>query len=518
MRSVLGEAGIGEDTRWRAIFRAGVCALAAAVCACGSASHGGGPQDSGAPPPDGGSAPDASDGGPDCGSIAPVGTQIVAAAKQLVVKGLTFDSKYALYVDTGAQSVWAVPVAGGSPVMLGPYKTISLVPTQTGAFFFPTVSSATALGPLLAWAPPGASATTISMSASAAAGASMSDDGSLIAYFASMDGTTGTLTVSTVDGKTQTPLLPGVDLRNCPADAQFDGTTLLAAYCLASAADGGGASDAGAPPGETVATFTGASFTKAIVGTTFDPSQFTYYIPVDSTGMQLLLTDSSGLGLYPVAGGPSKLVDANGGGGGLFAPNGDLVYPTATGSINRWTAASGTTTALVASGAYYPLALSFDGTSLQLGLNFDQGSGASDIYLASATMAGTPASEWSMTTAFAVGYTTDSKYELFETGATTFQATTFDLHASAVSGGAESKIATIAGAGLLDGSRIVVTDDYMPTGTTDIEVIDLANPAAKKTLVTQADVNLQVTATDQIVYSWYCQLNSMAGIWVAPAP
>jgi hypothetical protein len=445
--------------------------------------------------------------------------QIVTAPTQLVVKGLTFDSKYALYVDTSgtSPSLSAVPVAGGTPVMLGPYKTDSLVPTSTGAFYFPSVNSSTGLGALLAWAPPATSATTISMSASAATGSSMSDDGSLIAYFASADGATGTLTVSTLDGKTQTPLVPGVDLQNCPADAQFVGTTLLAAYCLVSAADGGGAADGGAPQ-ETVATFTGASFTQAIVGTTFDPSQFTYYIPVDPSGTQLLVTNASGLSLVPIAGGPAKLVDANGGAGGLFTATGDLVYPTTTGAINRWTAASATTAPLVASGAYSPMTLSPDGTWMQLALNFDMNSGASDVYLASATMAGTPKSVLSTTTGFAVGFTTDSKYELFQTGATTFQATTSDLYASAVSGGAPSKIATVASAGLLDGSRMVIADNYMPAGTTDIDVIDLANPAAKKTLVTQAGFNLQVTGTNQIVYSWYCELNSMAGIWVAPAP
>ncbi len=460
------------------------------------------------------------DGGPDCGAGAPTGTQILAATTQLVVKGLTYDGNYALYVDTGMQTLNAVPVAGGKAVTLGPYKTDALQPTTTGALFYVTLDPATGVGPLWAWTP-ATGASSISMNASAVGGQDMSSDGSLVAYVAPSptDGT-GTLTLTTADGKAQTPLVANIDLQNCSVVVEFVGSTLVAAYCLASPADGGTAGDGGAPV-QTVASFAGSgapsSFARTLVGE-FDPSQFGYFIPVDPSGAQMPLVGASGLGLYPIAGGAPTAVDANGAGGAIFAPNGDLIYSTTSGAVSRYSSMSATSTPLIATGGYYAAALSSDGNWMQLDLNTDSNTGATDVYLASATTAGSPLREWPTTTANVAGFSSDSKFELFVTGATTFKNTTYDFYASPVSGGAPTKVATIASLGWLSGSKMVFTDNYTVMGMADVEVLDLAKPAAKQTLVTQADFNLQVTPTNQIVYSWYCQANSMAGIWVATSP
>jgi hypothetical protein len=459
-----------------------------------------------------------------CGAIPPSGTQIVAAPSQLVVQGLTTDGKYVFYVDTGKQTLSAVPVAGGQPAMVGPYTISGGITLRAGgAAYFSSASMTTNIGALQAWTP-GTGGVQISNNVTLAGGFDMSPDGSLVAYFAAAgtDATTGTLTVSTADGKTQTPLVMNVDVANCPANAQFVQPSpsappvLLAAYCPKSAGDGG-APGTGQP--ETIAAYAGAAFTQTVIGT-FNSMNVPYFMPVDPKGTQMLLAgQSGGLALYPIAGGAPKTVDANGvSGTAQFASDaGDIVYSTSGGAVNRYSATTGTTTALLATGNYALQTLSKDGTWMQLSQNVDPMTGGTDVFLASATTAGMATSLWPMLTASASGFTSDSKYEFFATAGA--MAMTSDLYSSPVSGGAPSKLATIAGAVALPGSVIAIADNYtMSSGTADIEVVDMSNPTAKKTLVTQADPNLNVAATNQIVYSWYCQLNSMAGIWVAPPP
>jgi hypothetical protein len=496
--------------------------------ACGSSTPdnaGGLVTDAGSPQDSAGSSDTgaAQDAAPNCGAIPPSGTQILAAPSQLVIQGLTTDGKYVLYVDTNAQALFVVPLAGGQPVKVGPYTAgITFTATAGGAIYFSGGSLQTGIGTLVAWTP-GAGPAQISQKAGFLAGVDISPDGSLIAYYTTTDGNTGTLTVSTADGKTQTSLVMDVDLLNCVADAQFvqpdpsAAPVLLTAYCPSSGADGGGP-PVGTNVPQTVATFTGAGFTKTVVGT-FPSTNVPFSIPVDPKGTQMLLSDTSGLALYPIAGGAPKTVDANGvAGSGIFAPNGDIVYSTSGGAVNRYSATTGMSTTLLASGSYGPQTLSRDGNWMQLSQNVNQSTGGADIFVASAASAGMATSEWTMQTGVPSGFTTDSKFEFFTTSNGSFQNMTADLYSSPVTGGAASKVAAVAGAAPLPGSAIAIADNFMSAGTTDIDVIDMANPTAKKTLVTQADPNMKVTPTNQIVYSWYCQLNSMAGLWVAPSP
>jgi hypothetical protein len=237
-------------------------------------------------------------------------------------------------------------------------------------------------------------------------------------------------------------------------------------------------------------------------------------LPVDPGGTQVLLP-SSGLTLYPIAGGAPKTVDAQGvSGSQLFAANGDMVYSTTTGAVSRYSASTGASTTLLTTGSYKAQTLSPDGKWMQLFQSVGPNSG-SDEWVASATTAGTATSEWTMTTASPGGFTSDGQFELFSVAGSSM---TSDLYASPSSGAPASKIATVASALALPGSVIAITENYTAAGTADIETLDVAHPTAKKTLVTGADVNMQLTPANQIVYSWHCRLDSNAGIWVAPLP
>jgi hypothetical protein len=88
--------------------------------------------------------------------------------------------------------------------------------------------------------------------------ADVSPDGAQLLFFATQDGYTGTLTVSTPDGKTQVPLVANIDLgvsSGCRPFAQFAGLNILASYCLVGPepdagmpeADAGMPEDSGAP-------------------------------------------------------------------------------------------------------------------------------------------------------------------------------------------------------------------------------------------------------------------------------
>jgi hypothetical protein len=444
--------------------------------------------------------------------------QILAAPTQVVIKGLTGDGKYVLYVDTTAQTLNVVPITGGKTVTVGPYTIDGAFATNTsGAVYFSAADRNTLLGPMWTWTP-ATGPTQISTSASLGGGYDLSPDGSLVAYFASTktDSNTGTLVVSTADGKTQTPLVSNVDLANCLDDVQFVQPNpsvppvILAAYCFTS--DGGIPLPGGPAPIETVATFTGAGFTQKVVGT-FDSMKISNVIQIDPKGTQMLLPGAPGIALYPIAGGAPTIVDPNGvAGSEIFATNGDIVYSKAAGGVSRYLATSAMTAPLLATGSYTAQSLSPDGKWMQLSQNMDQLSGRSDVFIASATTAGSATNEWMMTTAYTAGFTTDSRFEVFSTTTGTM---TSDLYASPVSGGAATKVATVWGAAALPGSVIAISDNYTAAGFADIDLIDLANPTAKKTLVTQADPNVKLTPTNQLVYSWYCQPSSMAGIWVA---
>jgi len=181
----------------------------------------------------------------------------------------------------------------------------------------------------------------------------------------------------------------------------------------------------------------------------------------------------------------------------------------------------GTSVTLVPQGVVAPLTLSPDGKWLQIA-SVTNGS-LTNMNLASATTPGPLTNVWPQATAYPpLGFSADSKYEAFGTNyPMNFGITNFDIEASPVSGGAATKVLTSAGTlAFTTGSKLVTNvNATATTGSADIESVDLANPAAASTLVTQADPNFFYASTsNQVFYTWYCAPTSASGVWVVPAP
>jgi len=470
----------------------------------------------------------------DCGKTPPTGTQIVASTEPLVLqgRGLTSDG-YAFYEDTNTQVLYAVDTAGGAPANLGPMTsqggTFYLNGGRAALFMPAPADPATSIGVLTAWS--AASGPTVMSSSILAFDAynynyDVTMDGAYVAYFA-FGGGNATLTISTIDGQTKQALVPNIDLSNqsCLPFVQFVGDTLVAYYCLATPVP-----DSGAAAGAlTIASFavTSSNFAAITPVTLVNlpaPTQnnpLQYPDPVSPDGTKLLVPASSGLALYPIAGGPPTTIDANGAGGG-FTPAGDVVYGTTGGALMRYSGAdAGSPLTLESSGGQFVRSFSGDGNWLQTATNVSS-SGLTDVWLASAMTPGSPTSEWGQLSAEAFGFTADSRYEAFATNIpSTFGITTFDFYASPVSGGSATKILSSAGTlWFTSGSKLVTNVNVdKTTGAADIESVDLSNPSAATTLVAQADPNFfYAGASNKVVYTWYCAPNSTAGIWAVTAP
>jgi len=473
---------------------------------------------------------------PDCGTIPPTGNQLVASTAPLVLQGggLTSDG-YAFYEDTNTQILYAVGSAGGSPVSLGTMKSQGGTFYRNGgkaALFLPAPADPmTGVATLNAWSK-ASGQTTISTGILGFDAYNynydVTQDGAYVAFFSR--GPTGTaLTVATIDGATQRVLVPGIDLSNpyCMPFAQFVGNTIVAYYCLSTAVP-----DSGIPAGAmTVASFpvTSSNFgtiTQTTIVNLSAPSASAPMwnpFPVSPDGTKLLIATTGGLGLYPTAGGAPTTIDTAGG-GGAFTPSGDVVYGTTGGALKRWSAAAdaGAPMTLDSSGVNYLLSISPDGNWTQIAQNVDPTGSRVDIWLASATPAGSLTQVWNQTTALPIGFSVDSKYETFATNVpTTFGITTFDLYASPVSGGAPLKLLTTAGMlAFTTGSKLVVnTNADKATGSADIMGLDLASPSAATTLVAHADPHFfYASGPNTVVYTWYCAPTSKAVLWTVSAP
>ncbi|HEX3346200.1 MAG TPA: hypothetical protein VHS09_16570, partial [Polyangiaceae bacterium] len=469
-------------------------------------------------------AVEAGEAGPDCGAMPPTGTQLAASTHPLVVLSMTGDDR-AVYEDLTTQELYAVATAGGMPADLGKMTSQGRTVWTHGVsvLYLPIAADPfTSIAPISAWTSP--SGTSV-ISKSAVAVDSYyytydaSKDGKYVAYFATSGNGLATLTVATIDGKTQTPLVPNIDLtdQSCfPPAVQFVNDTVIAQYCTTPVAD-----DAGVTPPETatIAAFTSPTFTAVTIGTTFTPSAGP--VTVDPTGTQALLVDptSSALTLFPLAGGTATVVDTTGV-GGLFTASGDILYTTSTGTVVRYAASSATKTTLT-SGLAGVFDVSPDGNWMQAASKQNPSTGLTDLFLASATTPGTATNVVKTETASAAGFSADSKYSLFGTNfPMDFGAVTYDLEASKTSGGAPTKVlSAAAGALYTTGSKLVInTNQSKSTGAADIVEVDLSSTAMPTVLVSQADPNLFMTSTKAVVYSWYCNENGMAGVWTLTAP
>jgi hypothetical protein len=462
------------------------------------------------------------DAGPDCGSLPPTGKQLVASMDPVVVLGMTGDGN-AVYWDLTTEVIFGVPIAGGSPSTIGKMtsqgrtlwangsKAILYLPAATDPF--------TAIAPLSSWSAAGG---THVISTSALAQDSyfytydVSQDGAYVAYFATTDGMSGTLTVSTVDGKTQTPLAMNVDLTAngstgavCYPMVQFAGDTVIAQYC---------STPEPATVVSTIATFAAPTFAPVTIVSMFTPTNSP--IGVDPTGKLLLLPGAAGgLDLYPIAGGAPVVVDANAA-GAVFTASGDILYTNTSGALLRYSATTHMATMLVASGLGFPLYLSPDGNWLQAASTQDATTQLTDLYVLSTTTPGTAKPVVNTATVSAFGFSADSKYSAFGTNFPTVSAGTFDFEASLSAGGAPTKVLSAVTLPLpTHGSKLVGNiNQSKVTGAADIVALDLSSTAKPTTLVTQADPDLFLTKTKDVLYSWYCEPNGMSGVWTLTPP
>jgi hypothetical protein len=450
-------------------------------------------------------------GGTACGAVPPSGRHIVASSAPLVLEGMTGDGNYVLYIDKKEQLIYAAPIAGGTPVLLGPAKDTVVFPRQTGALLTPYGGTT---GRLSAWTEAGGTHPIATNAWSF--DSEMTDDGSLVAYF-SMIGKTGTITVSNADGTKQTTV---ANIGSCGASMQFVRSNLLASYCVGNSSDSFGEFF--------FATFTGPSFAPTIIpAAPPNLGKDTRFRSVDSAGQYVIGRNSQALSLYSIAGGSPIDVDTK---GMLmfarFLENGDVLYTTTEGDIVRYTPASGDKTILVSSSSGYlfdtledhspDLKWIFvsDGTNMVTGVGH--------LYLTSLAAPG-PMTDLQPNVVPA-GFTTDSLFALFHTAATQvpFAST---LYAAPVSGGTPVKVEATAGdMSPLTGSKILtntnLTDyDFQTSiGQADLEVIDLKRPTEKIIIVSQAGLKPQVTPMGNIVYAWSCDPGPNAGIWVTPSP
>jgi hypothetical protein len=510
--------------RW-AIDAAVLALVLAVVPGCGSSSNKSSPQDASTGEDGSEDAGPPVEAGPDCGSSAPTGTQVVASTDPLVVFKMTADD-HIVYEDLTTQEIYAVPAAGGKPSDIGKMTSQggTIWTHGVSVVYLPSAADPqTSIAPLSMWTPAGGTS-VISKSIIAVDSYDYTYDGSKdglwVAYYATNHDQPATLTVSTSDGKTQTPLVPGVDLTNqsCfPPLVQFVDDTLIAEYCMLPSAN-----DAGVTPGETatIVAFTAPSFAPIVLGTTFQPPASPIAVDPKVTVALLPGPSGTGLSLYPLAGGSPVTVDANGA-SGFFTPTGDILYTTTAGAMMRYAAASGMATTLVPSGLVAAFDLSPDGNWVQGANKQNATTGLTNLFLASATSPGAATSVVSTTTADAEGFTADSAYSLFGTNfPMDFGAVTYDLNASKTSGGAPSKVLSVAGQVLPTGASKVVcgTNQSKTTGAVDMVEVDLSTTNGPTPLVTRTDPNLFLTSTNQVVYSWYCNENAMAGVWTLTPP
>ncbi|HEY2509351.1 MAG TPA: hypothetical protein VGI39_00720 [Polyangiaceae bacterium] len=519
----------------------GVSLAALAFAGCGGSSsnngnNGGGDGgvtttpgggDAGSPTSDSGfptGTPPGTDASLPDGSVPPSGTQL-AKSGTLVLNGVTTDD-FAIYTDTSAKTVYAVALtAGSAPISLGSVDSYDDVTVSGKVVLIGTNSSQAGVGPLSVWKSGAAKPASLATAAAMGSYATSGDD-AYVLYFDGVDAnaTTGNLYAAATDGTGAMQLVAGVDLQGnvCAPSIQFGGTTAVAAYCLASAgagADAGSGDDGGTAVENvaTVATYAAPGWKATSLSTTAQP-----IFTVDPKGTTVLVTTAAGLLAYPAAGGSPVTIDATGTAGGLLTNDGShAIYTTSASALVRaaTTSPPGPTT-LSAAGSFASV------YGLSPDENWTAGSspanGGNDLFLASATTAGTATS---LSTAAAIGgdlFTADSSHVLYFTNVSKGSGT---LTASPTAGGSPVTLGTGAIYDLATkAGKVVFSDNFNrqggTQGTADLRSFDTAAGGSSTLLVSLADPYVFLsTEKDKIVYTWSDYPNSAsAGLWVIPAP
>jgi len=490
-------------------------------------------------------------GAPDCGAVPPTGKQLVASTDPLILQGgrVTSDG-YAFYLDANTQDLFVVPAAGGSPAKLGMMTSQSDTFWANGGkaslFLTAPCNPETLVAPLWGWS---AATGPKEISASSFSWDSFNytydatQDGTQIAFFTTPGNGTAALTVTSLSAATQSKtLVEGIDLssQSCWPFVQFVGDTIVAYYCLGTQGTGK----------VTVASFSGPSYTQTTLATFPTPTQnapLQAPAAVSPDATRLLMTPAQGapdVALYPIAGGAPTTVSSTGE-QAAFTANGSIVVIRSDGTLQRYTPApsdpdagtkdagaadasptdAGTpdasqpVTLTLVTGLQGLLSLSADGNWLQAFTN-SSATDTTDLKIVSASTPGPITTVWSPDTASAIGFTADSKFEVF--AAPTGDASAYELGATPVAGGALITIPALAGGPAFSTAAklILPVNGNALTGSADLKAIDLTNPTAASTLVTQADPNFFTTgaSSKQLLYTWHCAATGASGVWALPAP
>jgi len=338
--------------------------------------------------------------------------------------------------------------------------------------------------------------------------------------------------VAGADGSGKTALIPSVDLSGnyCFPTITFGGDHAVAAYCV-TGGDAGVVIDAGEADGgtnvnvATVGSFTGPSWTPVPLAVGVQPG-----ITVDPAGTKVALVGPAGTVVYPIGGGSALTIDSTGESGQLSGSpglltndGGTLVYTTTAEALERaQTASPPDPTQLVAAGTFADVFTLSPNQNWVIGaLNGGQGFGQSDLYLASATTAGSATTLSSTTTSGIEGdaFTVDSSHALFFTALSKQGTGTFN--AAAVTGGTPTVLGTSAFNDLgTSGAKVIFSANFDATNYVgDLLAVDTSTTAAPTVVVSVADPYVYLNAEKTlIVYTWSYQPGANAGLWTHPVP
>ena len=502
----------------------------------GTGATGGGDSGGGTTPGKDGGGPPTSDAGtgnpplPD-GSVYPHGNQLVPGAT-LALDGVTSDD-FVIYTDTASNTAYAISLAAGSkPISLGTVDGNNDVAVNGKVVLIgTTVSNQTGVGAVSVWTSAAAAPTPLSTSTFVGAYA-VSADGSHVAFLDGVDatGSTGAIAVAGSDASGKATLVSSVDLtnNNCVPSMLYGGAHVVASYCLVAAGDAG-AADAGADAAvnvnvATVSSFTTPSWTPVSIATNVTSS-----IAVDAAGTKVLVNGAAGTVAYPIGGGTAVTIDATGALGVLTSSPGALtkdgshvVYPTPATALERApTTAPAAPTQLDAARKFGDVLGFSPDENWAIGALTAGAQGQSDLYLASATTAGSAITLSAASTSqlFGDAFTVDSSHALFYTAIKQGAGT---LNALAVTGGGAP---TVLGTAVWEdfatsGAKVIYNDNYnRTTGSADLRSVDTSTTATPALVVTQADGNFFLnTAKSTLIYTWSYQTGASAGLWTLPAP
>ena len=468
------------------------------------------------------------DGGLPEGAIGPQGTQLVpSSTASLVINGVTSDG-YVVYTDVSAMTYSAVPLAGGTPTSIGGSDGTGEYTTGPVAFAFSNVDQNTGAGTLMIWTSAhGAQSIGTAVYATYAGQGQLdvSKDGTKLLYFDNTTEATVDATIINTDGTGKTVIAPGLNFASmtCIPNVYFAGDYAVVENC--SDADGG--------VGSTLETFTGLGWTTtAMVSTTVNGDVNAI---VDPTGASVLYVSSSGLEVLPVATGTPVLIDATGTAGGFTNDGMHVVYATSGGAINLAAITGGTPTTLLTAPSTGPgyqgvAAVSPDNSHFlaykSAAYDMNSGDFLSDLYLASATTAGTATALVSDPTAALLGdvFTTDSSHATYmaaeASGAGNFTSAAISGGTPVAVGMNNSLNLSTSAAKALFNANLNSSGGTGGFGAADMMSVDLsAATPAPTLLVSQADAYFYLDqAKDKVAYSWSYLANSQAGIWVLPVP